>query len=87
MPSSIGAAKYGMLDLAQPAAPAAPAASNGAVTTGDRITGSSGWREVLSPSTAEMWVIGIGAVMLGLIAVSTSVRIGKFRAELGAGDA
>lgn len=90
MTSPIGATKYGMLSLGQSAAApaaAAPAASNGAVTNANTGTGtSSKWTAVLSPSTAEAWVIGIGAAMFGLIAVSTSVRVGKMHVSAGVGD-
>lgn len=85
MAASVGVTKYGMLGLAQPpAAPGAPAASNGAVTAS--VAKPEGWRGVLSLSQPEGWVIGIGAVMLGLIAASTSIRVGKFKVSADAGD-
>ena len=71
--ATLGAAKYGMPDVGpQGSAPVAPGASNGAAGT----TGGRGFWDVESP---EIWLFGLGAVMLGLIAVSTSVRVGPLK--------
>ena len=79
--SSYAAAKYGMPALSSnvTSLPVAQAASNGAVTTG------AATRKFLNPESPELWLVGIGAVMLGLIAVSTSVRVGPFRVSGSAG--
>ena len=61
--------KYGQLAPVLPFAGAPLAAANGAVTT----TGRPKFWDVESP---ELWLVGIGAVTLGLIAVSTSVKVG-----------
>lgn len=84
--ASIGFTKFGMADAGFGPAPAAeaPAAPVGVVAT---APAGSGWRAGLSPSEPEMWVVAIGAVMFGLIAVSTSVRVGPLRASVGVGDA
>jgi hypothetical protein len=72
--TALGSAKYGMPQLTSVGTmPVAAGASNGAVTPG------SGRRRFLDPGSPELWVIGIGAAMLGLIAVSTSVRVGPVR--------
>jgi len=77
----LGASKYGMPQLAPSTGslPVAPAASNGAVATG------AATRRFLDPESPELWLVGIGAVMLGLIAVSTSVRVGPVRLAASAG--
>lgn len=78
--SSLAAVKYGMPQLTSVgSAPVAVGASNGAVTTGP------GPHRFLDPESPELWLVGIGAVMLGLIAVSTSVRVGPVRLSGSAG--
>jgi hypothetical protein len=81
MNASIGPVKYGMPSLAPATAtlPVAQGASNGAVTTG------AATRRFLDPESPELWLVGLGAVMLGLIAVSTSVRVGPVRLAASAG--
>lgn len=76
------AAKYGMPTLTGGVTqlPVAPAASNGAITST-----AAGVGKMLHPDSPEFWIIGIGAVMLGLIAVSTSVRVGPFKVSGAAG--
>ena len=65
-----GAAKYGMPTLSAPAQPfVATAASNGSVN-------GQGRKKFTDPDNPELWLVGIGALTLGLIAVSTSVRVG-----------
>ena len=66
----MGAAKFGMSDVTGSALPfdaERTAAANGAITPT-----RSGW----SAGSVAPWLFGIGAAALGLIAVSTSVRIG-----------
>lgn len=74
--TDIGAAKYGMARL-QAAGADVSAAAAGAVTTARRAGGT-----VENPM---MWLLGIGAVTLGLVAFSTSVRVGSFHAAASAG--
>ncbi len=78
--------KYGMpATPVQPFGPgAAPAAiTNGAVTTiGLRSKG----RGVTDPSNPEFWLLGVGLVTLGFLAVSTSAKVGPFRFSASAGS-
>lgn len=78
--SALGAAKFGML-APQSATPfvAAPAATNGAVTP------AGGHPPFLSAESPALWIVGIGALTFGFIAVSTSVRVGPLRFSAAAG--
>jgi hypothetical protein len=75
---SVGFAKYGMHDSAPPNRDRI-AANNAAVTTTDsHVTG-------INPENPFVWLVGIGALTLGLVAFSTHVRVGNVRAGLDAG--
>lgn len=74
----IGTTKYGM-DASQAFGSDVHAASNGAVTTIDSHAGSHTIEDPM------MWLFGIGAITLGLVAFSTHVRVGKFAASASAG--
>lgn len=75
-----GAGKYGMSSFpAQSATPLAAAVSNGAMAHG------SVHPPVLSAQSPILWIVGIGALTFGFIAVSTSVRIGPLRLSADAG--
>jgi len=77
---SPGADKFGM-QLTAPTMPysdAKPAVANGAVTT-------AGKHKFLDINSPELWLFGIGAATLGLIAVTTSVRVGPLRFTAAAG--
>jgi hypothetical protein len=62
-------AKYGMAPSSLPFTAQPLAVSNGAVTPGKS-------HKFWDPDSPELWLFGIGAVTLGLIAVSTSVKVG-----------
>jgi len=67
---SLGVAKYGMpAAMVEPAQPFGTGVSNGAVTTRHA-------KRFLDAENPDLWLVGIGAVTLGLIAFSTSVHIG-----------
>lgn len=70
------AAKYNLalVGAAPPVAPVGSGAGNGAVTTDP----TSGRFNIDGPM---VWLLGIGAATLGLIAVSTSIRVGPFKAS------
>jgi hypothetical protein len=70
-----GGAKYG-LSAMQPLTKDLHAASNGAVQAAQSSTAAE---------NPLVWLVGIGALTLGLVAVSTSVRIGPLRASASAG--
>lgn len=70
------AAKYG-LATGQPLSRDQHAASNSAVTT----TGPAG----LSLENPLLWLVGLGAVTIGLAAVSVSGRIGPIKASISGG--
>ena len=74
----IGVAKYGMPDD-QPHGSDVSGAANGAVTGVNSHLAGMG---VHNPAT---WLVGIGAVTLGLVAFSTSARVGKFSASVSGG--
>lgn len=77
----VGAAKYGMTpQAAEMTSPDLPftGASNGAVT-------GKHARKFLDATNPELWLVGIGAATLGLIAVSTSVRVGPLHLSASAG--
>lgn len=78
MLSEIGAAKYGM-----PLRPVLvgddQGVANGAVTTGSSHVTRYG------ASNPALWLLGIGAVTIGLVAFSTNVRVGSFRASVSGG--
>lgn len=76
MSSYTGAAKYG-LGVGQPLTHDVHAASVGAVTHAAQKVGSL--------DNPMLWLLGIGAVTIGLVAVSTSVRIGPLHASLSGG--
>ncbi len=79
MNTAIGTAKYGMA-YQQPSGRDDSAAANGAVTSGHAHVAS-----MRSAENPAVWLLGIGAVTLGLVAFSTSVRVGKLSASLSAG--
>lgn len=75
---NLATAKYGM-PAAGPTGPATappPAASNGALTTG------AAGKLVDDPA---VWLVGLAAVMLGLIGVNSSLRVGPLHGEIGVG--
>jgi hypothetical protein len=78
MNTTIGTAKYGMA-YQQPAGADQSAAANGAVTSANSHVTR------MSAENPAVWLVGIGAVTLGLVAFSTSVRVGKFAASASAG--
>lgn len=78
MQTTIGVAKYNMPG-SQPAGADYSSAANGAVTTASSNVAQVG---VDNPM---LWLFGIGAVTLGLIAFSTHVRVGKFSASVTGG--
>jgi hypothetical protein len=78
MINDLGAVKYNMDRMPSFGADVS-AISGSAVTTGDHHQGN------LSAENPMVWLVGIGAVTLGLVAFSTHVRIGKFSASATAG--
>lgn len=72
------ASKYGMhgLTLAQHSE-AGSGVSNGAITADAK--------RLLDPDNPLLWLLGIGAVTLGLVGLSTSARVGPLRASASAG--
>lgn len=78
MLTDIGAQKYNMPRL-QLLGTDPSAAANGAVTTVNSHVGR------LDADNPMLWLIGIGAVTLGLVAFSTHVRVGKFTASVSGG--
>lgn len=56
-------------------------AANGAVTGYNQPPASA-----FHPDNPMLWLVGLGAVTLGLIGVSTHVRVGKISAGIDAGD-
>lgn len=79
MQTSIGTAKYGMASFL-PASDDQSAAANGAVT------GAESHVSGLNAENPALWLLGIGAVTIGLVAFSTSVRVGNVSASLSAGE-
>ena len=76
--TDIGSRKYGM-SLEQTYGTDLSAAANGAVTTAaSHATG-------LNLENPMIWLVGVGAVTLGLVAFSSHVRVGKFNASATAG--
>jgi hypothetical protein len=75
--TNLGYAKYGMgpLPSAAAATPIGSGVNNGAVTS-DGIGR-------FSADSPMLWLLGIGAATLGLIAVNTSIKVGKFHASAG----
>lgn len=75
------AQKYGMhsggLTLA-PAMEVGSGVTNGAVTPG-------GIRGLLDPENPAFWLISIAAATLGLVAASTSLRVGPVRGSVNVG--
>lgn len=57
------------------------AAANGAVTGTNQGPASA-----LHPDNPMTWLVALGALTLGLIGVSTHVRVGKISAGVDAGD-
>lgn len=76
---NLGTSKYGMPTLMPATATPGAGASNGSVSTERSFTGR------LDPENPMVWLVGIGAVTLGLVAASTSVRFGPVRASVSAG--
>lgn len=79
MTTTIGVRKYNMA-AAAPLTADVSGVANGAVTTVNSHLGA------LNPDNPMMWLFGIGAVTLGLVAFSTSVRIGAFKASVSGGS-
>lgn len=75
----VGVYKYGMADR-QPATGDVSGAANGAVTTNSAHVSRMGDKD-----NPALWLLGIGAVTLGFIAFSTSVRVGNVRGSVSAG--
>lgn len=65
--------KFGMADTIPSPLPVGSGAGNGVVTT------TPAHRAFLDPQSPELWLVGIGAACLGLIALSTSVKVGPFK--------
>jgi len=78
MINDLGNTKYNMVRMPSFGADVS-AISGSAVTTGDAHLGS------MSAENPMVWLVGIGAVTLGLVAFSTHVRVGKFSASASAG--
>jgi hypothetical protein len=74
----IGTMKYGMASQ-QPTGADQSAAANGAVTSINSHVTS------LSAENPALWLLGLGAITLGLVAFSTSVRVGKISASVATG--
>jgi hypothetical protein len=76
--------KYGMHNLTLAPAPSdaniGSGASNGAVVTHPALGR-------LNPENPMLWLLGIGAVTLGLIGATTSVRFGPIRGSASVGKA
>jgi hypothetical protein len=73
--SVLGSAKYN-LPLVQANTPDASALHVGNVSpSGDASS-------TLSPSEPLLWLLGLGAVLFGLVSVSTSARIGPLKAAV-----
>jgi hypothetical protein len=72
------AQKYGMhtLTLAPMSEPGS-GASNGAI--------SGDVHKLLDPDNPMLWLLGIGAATLGLVAASTSLRVGPVRGSVTVG--
>lgn len=71
-------AKYNIAPY-QPAGADEHAAANGAVSTSAANVGT------VNPDNPMLWLFGIGALTIGLIGVSTHVRVGTLRAGFDAG--
>lgn len=76
--AGFSALKYNMPEF-QPASRDESAIANGAVTTVNAHT------TTLNPENPFVWLAGIAAVTLGLVAVSTHARVGNVRAGLDVG--
>lgn len=68
MSSKYGAPAY------QPASSDATAISMAAVTSGNRPSR-------FDPDNPVLWLVGIGALALGFVAISTHVRVGPLKAS------
>jgi len=76
-----GPSKYGM----QPGAPTPPAASElNAVASPSQAGQAAG--QPWNPENPLFWFAALGAVTFGLMAFSTSVRVGGTKASLNLGD-
>lgn len=78
MLATIGTQKYNMATMPAIGSDVSGAA-NGAVTTVESHATS------LNPDNPMLWLLGLGAVTLGLVAFSTHVRVGKFSASVSGG--
>jgi hypothetical protein len=78
MQTAIGTRKYGM-NQSQSYGSDVSAAANGAVGAASTTANQLGIENPM------LWLVGIGAVTLGLVAFSTHVRVGKFAASASAG--
>lgn len=70
--------KYNMASFG-PASADEHAAANGAVTGVDAHVGS------INPENPMLWLFGIGALTIGLVGVSTHLRVGNVRVGADAG--
>lgn len=78
-PYPVTTGKYAFLSANPgPRTPDASAVNNAAVTSG--ITPGR-----FSISNPMVWLLGIGAVTIGLVGASTHVRAGSFKASVSAG--
>lgn len=73
--TSIGYAKYNLPTL-QNFGSDVSGAANGAVTSANTSS------KATSVENPALWLVGIGALTLGLVAFSTHVRVGKFDASV-----
>lgn len=73
--SNVAYAKFNRMSAAAPATPYGSGAANGAVTS------SPGSKSLMSGDNPGLWLLGIGAATLGLIAASTSIKVGPFHAS------
>jgi hypothetical protein len=72
------ASKYGMHSLTlAPMSEPGSGASNGAI--------SGDVHKLLDPDNPMLWLLGIGAATLGLVAASTSLRVGPVRGSVTVG--
>jgi hypothetical protein len=75
--NDLGSSKYGMPLLAPMTADVSG--------LDNAVTPSHAGRGQLDPDNPMLWLLGIGAVTLGLVAASTHVRVGPVTASLSAG--
>ena len=76
----MAASKYNVA-MAAPLGADHSGAANGAITGRESNIASA-----VHPDNPMLWLVGLGAVTLGLIGFSTHVRVGKISAGVDAGD-